>query len=61
MGGREDPRPDDGPGHRDLFRHREEAKEEADAGLPLGEPEVPQLVGLQVLPLRGFGLSQRCR
>lgn len=51
MGGWQDTCAHDGPRHRNLFRHREEAKEETDAGLPLGESEIPQLVGLQVLPL----------
>lgn len=51
MGGRQNPRSHDGSGYRNLLRHREEAEEETNVGLSLGESEIPQLVGLQVLPL----------
>lgn len=61
LGGRQDPRSDDGPRHRHLLRGGEEAEEEASAGLPVGEPEVSQLVVLQVLPVRAAQLRQRDR
>lgn len=53
LGGRQDTSADDGPGCGRLHRDRKEDQEEAYPGLLVGEPEVPQLVGLQVLPLRG--------
>lgn len=61
LGGREDSRSHDGPRHRHLLRGGEEAEEEAPAGLSLGEPEVPQLVVLSLLPLRVAQLRQRRR
>lgn len=60
VGGRENPRVDDGLGHRHLLGHREEAEEEADDRLPVGESQIPQLVGVQILYLRSLGLNQCC-
>ena len=51
LGGGEDNRLDDGPGHWGGVRGREEAEEKAAAGLPVRQPEEPQLVGLQILLL----------
>lgn len=59
VGGGQDTRPHDGPRRWRLHRDREEDKEEADPRLPLGEPEVPQLVGLQVLSVR-VARSYKC-
>lgn len=53
LGGGQDPGPDDGPGRGGVHRDREEDEEEADPRLPVGELEVPQLVGLPVLSVRG--------
>lgn len=44
-----------------MLRGGEEAEEEAPAGLSLGEPEIPQLVVLSLLPLRVAQLRQRRR
>ena len=51
LGGGEDHCLDDGPGHRGGVRGGEEAEEEAAAGLPVRQPQEPQLVGLQILLL----------
>lgn len=61
LGGWQDPRSHDGPRHWALLRGREEAEEEDAAGLSLGESALPQLVGVQVLPLRGARPPQRHR
>lgn len=53
LGGGQDPRADDGPGRGGVHGDREEDEEEADPRLPVGEPALPQLVGLPVLPVRG--------
>lgn len=52
LGRWQNPRAHDGPGRRHLLRDREEAEEEADDRLLVGELAIPQLVGLQVLLLR---------
>lgn len=52
LGGRQDSRSYDGPRHWTLFRGGEEAEEEDAVGLSLGESSLPQLVGVQILPLR---------
>lgn len=59
VGGGQDPGADDGPGRRCVYGNREEDEEEADPRLPVGEPQVPQLVGLPVLPVRG-ACSYQC-
>lgn len=41
----------DGPGRGHLHGRREEAEEKDPARLPMGEPAVPQLVDLQILPV----------
>lgn len=61
LGGRQDPRTHDGSRYRHLLRGGEEAEEEAPAGLPVGEPEVSQLVVLPLLPVRAAQLWQRHR
>lgn len=61
VGGGQDPRAHDGPGRRRVHRDREEDEEEAHPGLPVGEPALPQLVGLPVLPVRGARPCQRYR
>ena len=61
LGGRQDHRPDDGPGHRGGVRGGEEAEEEAPPRLLVRQPQKPQLVGLQILLLRAARLSQYCR
>lgn len=53
LGRRQDSRPDDGPRRGRLHRDREEDQEEVDLGLLVGEPAVPQLVGVPVLSVRG--------
>lgn len=53
LGRWQDSCPHDGSRHRALLRGGEKAKEEDAARLPLGEPALSQLVGLQVLPVRG--------
>lgn len=53
LGRRQDPRPDDGSRRWRVHGDREEDEEETDSGLPVGEPAVPQLVGVPVLPVRG--------
>jgi hypothetical protein len=52
LGGWQDPRAHDGPRHWRRAGRREEAEEEAAAGLPRGQPQAPQLVGVQILLLR---------
>lgn len=59
LGGWQDSRPHDGPRHRHLFGGGEKTKEKTAARLPLGEPQIPQLVGVQVLPVRVAGLRER--
>jgi len=44
-----------------VLRGGEEAKEEDAARLPLGEPALSQLVGVQVLPVRGPRAAERDR
>lgn len=61
LGGREDSRPDDGPRHRSLLRGREETEEENASRLSVGKSSLPQLVGLQILSLRGASLGERRR
>lgn len=51
VGRRQNTRADDGPRYWNLFGHRKEAEEETHVRLPMGEFEIPQLVGVQVLPL----------
>lgn len=51
VGGWQNPRADDGSRYWNLFRHREETEEKAHVGLSMGESAIPQLVGLQILPL----------
>lgn len=41
----------DGPRRGHLYRRREEAEEKDPARLPVGEPAVPQLVDIQILPV----------
>ena len=59
LGGWEDHCAHDGLGHWGRVRGGEEAEEEASAGLPVRQPEEPQLVGLQILLLRTPRLTQR--
>ncbi|KAL4721158.1 hypothetical protein ACJJTC_017313 [Scirpophaga incertulas] len=61
VGGRQDPRSDDGPRRGRLHGDREKDQEETYPGLSVGEPALPQLVGVPVLPLRGACLCQRHR
>ena len=61
LGGRQDSRSYDGPRHRTLFRGGKEAEEEDAVGLSLGESPLPQLVGVQILPLRAPRPAQRNR
>ena len=61
LGGRQDSRSYDGPRHRTLFWGGEEAEEEDAVGLSLGESSLPQLVGVQILPLRSSRSGQRSR
>ena len=51
LGGGENHSAHDGLGHRGGVRGGEEAEEEAPAGLPVRQPQEPQLVGLQILLL----------
>lgn len=44
-----------------MLRGGEKAKEEDAARLPLGEPPLSQLVGLQILPMRGPRAGERDR
>lgn len=44
-----------------MLRGGEKAKEEDAARLPLGEPTLSQLVGLQILPMRGPRAAERHR
>ena len=61
LGRRQNPRFDDGPGRGHLFRNRKETEEEAHDRLLVGKPQVPQLVGLQVLFLRTLVPNKRYR
>lgn len=58
MGGRENPRSDDGFRRRSVFGNREKAEKKANDRLSMGKPQIQQLVRLQVLLLRGLGLIQ---
>lgn len=60
LGGRQDPGSDDGLGRGHLHGRGEEAEEKNSARLPVGEPAVPQLVDVQVLPVRNVGVAE-CR
>ena len=51
LGGGQDPRADDGSGHRRGAGRGEAAEEAAAARLPRRQPQAPQLVGLQILLL----------
>lgn len=61
LGGGKDPGTDDGSGCRCVHGDREKNQEEAHPRLPVGKSEVSQLVGLQILPLRGACSYQRYR
>lgn len=61
LGGRENPGSHDGSGRGYLHGRGEEAEEKDSARLSVGEPEVPQLVDLQILPVRGDGVVERRR
>lgn len=43
-----------------LYGCREEAEEKNSARLLVGEPAIPQLVDLQILPVRNDGAVERC-
>lgn len=58
LGGWKDPRAHDGSRYWHLLRNRETNQEETDDRLSLGELPLSQLVGVQVLLLRGVGLHQ---
>lgn len=51
LGRWKNPRPHDGSRRGRLHRNRKETKEEAHDRLFVGEPALPQLVGLQILLL----------
>lgn len=60
LGGRENPGSNDGLGRGHLHGRREEAEEKNPARLSVGESAVPQLVDLQILPVRNHGVDERC-
>lgn len=60
LGRWQNPGAHDGPGRGHLYGCREKAEEKNSARLPVGEPAVPQLVDLQVLPVRNDGAHERC-
>lgn len=41
----------DGPGHWNHLRSGEEAEEEASSGVSVRQPDLPQLVGVPLLPV----------
>lgn len=59
LGGRKNSRSNDGPGRRHLHGRGEKAEEKNFARLPVGELAVPQLVDVQVLPVRDVGVAER--
>ena len=52
---------DNGSGPGNHLGEREETEEEADPGLPLRQPQAPQLLGRQILLLRAPRLNQCSR
>lgn len=60
LGGRENPGSHDGPGRGHMHGSGEKAEKEDPARLSVGEPAVPQLVDLQILPVRNDGVNERC-
>lgn len=60
LGRRENPGAHDGSGRGHLHGRGEKTEKKNPARLSVGEPEVPQLVDLQVLPVRNVGVVERC-
>ncbi len=57
LGRRQNTRSNVGHGRGRLHRSREKSEKENSAQLLMGKSKVPQLVGVQILPLRIAGLS----
>lgn len=59
LGRRQNPCAHDGLGRGHLHGRGEKAEKKDTARLPVGEPEVPQLVDVPVLPVRDVGVAER--